>query len=169
MRKWVLVVLGATLLLGTASLTWAAEEAEDTHVFWTIGECWIALTVHGDVDLGTVTGVFSEGDTIEDTDYNRIQVKTNCMTWTLVVTREWTSAPVGYAGDELVDFYQWVVNQGGNPNHTIVMSTATNEGGTVATGEKPGEHWFDMGYRYVLDLDDIPGDYTVTLTYTVTS
>ena len=161
MRKSLLLLLGG-LLLGTAGF--AVEKSTD--VYWTIGDYWITLTVHDDVDLGTVPGPWEESEyIIEDTDGNEIRVRTNCLRWTLSVSREW-EPPVGYSGDGLRDFYTWVVDHGGDHSVAPGWDSPNNGEGAIAKG-KPGLHWFDMGYRYELDYDDIPGTYTVTLTYTV--
>jgi len=38
----------------------------------------------------------------------------------------------------------------------------------VAEGKGPGEVTLLMGYRYDLDLNDVPGQYQVLILYTVT-
>ena len=165
MRKSLLLLVGV-LLLGSVGL--AAQVQESTDVFWTIEGCWITLKVHDDVDLGSISGPWSEGDYTEDTDGNRIEILTNCSDWMLSLARDW-DPPSGYSGDGLADFYTWFVDNGGG-YHSIAdgWDKPNNGEGDIAKG-LPGLHWFEMGYRYVLDYDDIPGDYKVTLTYTVTT
>ena len=165
MRKSLLLLVGV-LLLGSVGL--AAQVQESTDVFWTIEGCWITLKVHDDVDLGTISGPWNEGDYIEDTERNRIEIRTNCSDWMLSLARDW-DPPSGYTGDGLTDFYTWFVDHSG-AYHSIASGwdSPNNGEGDIAKG-LPGLHRFDMGYRYVLDYDDIPGTYTVTLTYTVTA
>jgi len=165
MKKLLFLLLGG-LLLGTVGFATDVQQSAD--VYWNIDGCWIVLGVHGDVDLGTVSGPWDEGDYIQDTDGNRILVITNCHDWKLSVSRAW-DPPSGYSGDGLTDFYAWVVDDNG-ASHSVApgWDSPNNGEGDIAKG-LPGLHWFDMGYRYVLDYDDIPGTYTVTLTYTVTT
>ncbi|KUK26178.1 MAG: hypothetical protein XD60_1673 [Acetothermia bacterium 64_32] len=165
MRRFLPLLLGV-LVFGPAGI--AAEAQQSAEVFWSIEGCWITLEVHDDVDLGTVSGPWEPGEYIEDTDGNRIEIVTNCEDWVLEVSRDW-APPSGYSGDGLEDFYIWFVDHGGD-DHSIAngWDDPNNGEGDIAKG-LPGTHWFDMGYRYVLDYDDIPGTYTVTLTYTVTA
>lgn len=167
MRRLSSLLLGV-LLLGSVELAFGVQQS--THVSWTINGCWITLEVHGEVNLGTVSGPWNAGDYIEDTDGNRIEIKTNCSSWVLTLSsRDW-APPSGYPypGDGLADFYTRVVKDGGNHSIDDGWKVPNNGVGDIATGGR-GHHWFYMGYRYVLDYDDIPGNYTVTLTYTVTA
>lgn len=167
-------VLGVTVLLGLLIIggAWAASENGDTTVYWS-ASCWIKLSVHGDVDLGTIDAITFATGYLESTG-NEVVVQSNCVAgYTLKSEAIATTTPSSFAGDILADFYWWVDSYTGplliSVQNSETNFTALNVQETVASSSNPATHHFDMGYKYYIDTDDIHGDYSVTIRYTATS
>lgn len=163
----------ALLLVGVVFLgAWAADESGQTEVSWNVGNCWINLTVHGSVDLGTIT---APDQVLEDTDGNDVQVRSNCANGVeLQVKATGSTTPAGFEGDLLADFQWKVADVPSNPHVTNAQDTYTSFSAfdtlmTVAVSSKPATLTFGMAYKYTSDEQDIPGDYSITLEYTATS
>ena len=163
----------ALVLVGVAFLgTWAADKSGQTVVSWDVGSCWINLTVHGSVNLGTITPT---NPVLEDTDGNDVQVRSNCVNGVVLQVKATDSTtPVGFAGDLLADFQWKVADAPSNPNVTDIQDSYTSFSAfgtpmTVAVSSKPAMLTFGMGYKYTADEQDIPGAYSITLEYTATS
>ena len=168
-----MVMLLAVALLGLSGV-WAATATTsgETTVYWN-AVCWIGLAVHPDVNLGTIDASAFATGYLESTG-NAVTVHTNCVSgYTLESEAIATTTPTGFTGNILADFYWWVNGVTG-PNLDFVQNsetnfTALNTKELVARSLHPATHHFDMGYKYYIDTDDIPGNYSVTIRYTVTS
>jgi hypothetical protein len=142
-------------------------------VAWEIEGCWIALCVVPDfIYLGRTSPFFNPGDVLVDDDNNRISVITNCHTnIQLIADVQTTAYPPGFPGGKsalLSDFY--VMYQRWHHGSVLVSWTpASNLPVMIDTWSGPGAKHFNAGYKYVLDLNDIPGNYAVTIMYTATA
>jgi hypothetical protein len=158
--------------------TWgvgAIEESDDTVVFWRVRECWIKLSVHPDVDMGEAD--FSIGY-LESTG-NPVRVITNCPGWKLFVEATDTTSPPEFTGapdDDppgVLGDFNWRAGSctppAENAQPTYTTFPGLDERMGVASSGVPATSTCFMDYKYELDVYDIPGDYSVTLLYTVTS
>lgn len=162
------MVLLASLLLEPAL---AQEGTQDrANVSWVVAGCWLALQVHPEVNLGVASAeVFLTLGYLEDVTDNPIVIITNCANWELQASLSWTPPPDYPAeGDGLADFHWWVITGSGPGLLTYQGSPERAGDGQVAEGKGPGEVTLLMGYRYDLDLNDVPGQYQVLILYTVT-
>lgn len=170
-KNAVWIILVAVLMWG-ATFPASGQEAVEgkANIAWAVEGCWLVLNVHPEVNLGVASAeVFLTVGYLEDVEDNPIVVITNCADWELQTTLSWTPPPDYPAeGDGLADFHWWVVSATG-PGLLSYQGAPENAGnGQVAQGQGPGKVTLLMGYRYDLDLDDVPGQYQVLLVYTAT-
>jgi len=171
----VALLLVGVVFLGLGSDVWAehgggADKSGQTEVSWNVDNCWIKLTVHGSVDLGTIT---APDQVLESTSGNEVFVRTNCTRgYVLAVKATDALTPAGFAGNILADFAWKVAQVSGNVaeyQNTYTGFPGFGKEMKVGVAEKPGAAHFQMAYRYTSDDEDIPGDYSITLLYTATS
>jgi len=168
-RGWIwltVMLVGAWGLLVEA----AGEKQEAANIAWLVEGCWLVLNVHPEVDLGVASAeVFLTLGYLEDVTDNPIVIITNCADWELQASLSWTPPPTYPAdGDGLTDFHWWVISGSGPGLISYQGSEAHSGDGEVARGSGPGETLLLMGYRYDLDLNDVPGQYQVLILYTAT-
>ena len=166
-RRW---LLATAVLLALAIPAGAEERQEAANIAWLVEGCWLVLNVHPEVDLGVASAeVFLTLGYLEDVTDNPIVVITNCADWELQAELSWTPPPDYPAdGNGLADFHWWVISGSGPGLLSYQGSSAHSGGGEVARGSGPGETLLLMGYRYDLDLNDVPGEYQVLILYTAT-
>lgn len=161
-----LFVLWWVVLLG--SLVWG-QEVGTARVGWVVAECWVTLRGHAEVDLGMATSeVFLSPGYLEDAEGNELTVLTNCWNWVLTASLSWTP-PAGHreASTGPADFLWWVVEVVAGEVEGWQAEPRAGDG-WVATGRGPGVAVLSMGYRYNLDPQDVPGEYQLLITYTLT-
>jgi len=161
---------GVVLMLGLGLVAMGTEVNRSATVAWAVEGCWLALSVHPGVDLGVASAeVFLTIGYLEDVEDNPITVMTNCADWELTASITWTPPPdYPPEGDGLVDFHWWVISAEG-PGLIDYQGLRDFSGnGPVASGRGPGSVTLWMGYRYDLDLSDVPGQYEVLILYTAT-
>jgi|GEM_PF-4963538 len=154
---------------------------------WTLGSgggCWVDISGHGSIDLGSYSfgsGASSvmPGDTIDSTNVGngqkKIQVKTNCKdTLTTSVYPTNFSLPTGHpvTAETAIQDFAVTADQGdlssGYTNFSGIGSEAANTI-TVDSYSGPSTKNYVMDYQYTIDRNDVSGDYTVTLMYTVST
>jgi len=155
----------------------AQSEQGTTVVYWS-AVCWIRLNVHPDVNLGTIDATSFDVGYLEKGG-GPVSVRTNCKGYTLNAEATDVSFPTGFDGGIgdgtaaiLQDFYWKVATVTGNPYNvqdTYTNFTALNTPKLVGEADNPATHAFGMQYKYMIDIYDIPGDYSVTIRYTATA
>lgn len=137
----------------------------NTENYWTINGCWISINAHANVDMGQVSD-FSPGDILDNTG-NNVEVKSNCQGYTVDVEATQFSLPTGHpdaSGTAITDF----AIQGGDYT-SYQPFTGLNSSIEMATVSIPGKTDLSMDYQYTFDMNDVPGDYRVYLTYTAST
>jgi len=171
MRKPGRIVMWMLLVWLAAGVALAQEETQErANVSWVVAGCWLALQVHPEVNLGVASAeVFLTLGYLEDVTDNPIVIITTCADWALQASLTWAPPPDSPPeGDGLADFRWWVISGSGPGLLTYQGSPDVAGDGQVAEGKGPGEVTLLMGYRYDLDLNDVPGQYQVLILYTVT-
>ena len=168
MKRLIIVTL---LLVGVMLIGALAENGDSgkTAISWEVNGCWVRLTVHPDVYLGTFTG---PDQTLESTG-NELMLVTNCPNgYVLDVQATDAKTPPAFTGDILEDF-EWKVERAwGNVDEyqgDYTRFPGFNQRLKVGVADKPGEAHYSMAYRYTSDSEDVPGSYSITLVYTATS
>lgn len=176
-----LKILGVAALLGLliVGTVWG-DNPDSVVVSWSGGEsCWITMTVHADVFLGTITGV---GQVLPSTG-NTISINNNC-TNGISLTVEPTAVTDPYDttsdgvlpnGASVFDDFEWKASNAssgftiapGKDSYTTF--SGLNDDQDVGSSSNPANITVDIDYRYTSDINDVPGDYDVTLEYTATS
>jgi len=185
MRKFSLfrTMLVFGLVVGLVGLTVTVDtrgaENDNTAVSWNngnAGSCWIDFSAHSSVNL-TSSGVSAPypSGTLLDSTGNTMSVNSNCKNGVTVKVRtRGVSTPDGFSGDVLEDF-EWKANT--SSNQFTVDSGASSYGTfsstgpltTVGNSSNPAQFNFSISYQYLIDNQDIAGDYSVSLEYTVSS
>ncbi len=180
MRKLAVIVLSIALMsaLGVGLL----GETDNPVVSWSMnegGSCWITFTGHGDVDLGDATG---GSETLSSTG-NGLSIDNNCTSGiTLTVEPNAVSDPYETTSDgslpneaSVFDDFKWKAS---NAHAQFSIATGMDsyhpfddlsDEDTVGSTSNPASVNVDIDYQYVTDLNDVPGSYSVTLLYTVSS
>lgn len=181
-----IAVLGQQADSGTTEAYWTIQD----------GSCSVdTFSVHADVDLGS-TSSYAAGDVLDSipsgTSSNLIELETSCSDWHLELSRDdayddsSANAEDKIPGDGLSDFYQWVEDTnasseggyGGSQSITIDATKMDGEPSVDQTSDNPftsgqfvsgtaGSYDLAMGYKYILENDDVPGTYGVNVTYTL--
>ena len=170
----------ALLVLLVMGGTWALAESKSksTSVGWSMGSsCWITMTVHNAVDLGTPTG---EGQIVGSTG-NTITINNNCKGGIkLKVKADGVVDPYATTNDgdlpngaSVFDHFKWLVSSSssgftvetGKNIYTVFSGLNVEE--TVGASSNPAHLTVDIDYQYTTDVNDVPGAYNVTLLYTV--
>ncbi|MFQ5795516.1 MAG: hypothetical protein ACE5JP_10770 [Candidatus Bipolaricaulia bacterium] len=138
---------------------------------------WAQIAVHGAVALGTIddttayTGATPSGGgafgNLESLTNNVFVITNDPDGWVLQISVTGTSTPLGFTGDLLGDF-QWRET----PITAGTYAAATGLDllpATVDTTAAAGSAVYGFDYKYNIDINDIPGNYSVTVQYTVTT
>lgn len=151
-------------LVGSAALGQPASQP-NTENFWTVGGCWISINAHADVDMGSASN-FTPGDVLDDTG-NNVEVKSNCHGYSVDVEATQFSLPTNHPDAPDTAITDFAI-QGGD--YTSYQSfTGINSSIEMATISNPGKTDLTVDYQYTFDLNDVPGDYRVYLTYTAST
>lgn len=136
----------------------------------------LKLNQHSDtVDLGTH---WIPGDILSSTytngAQNEVRVITNCADgYTLTVEKQSVTTPAGFNSSVPEDFSVKVGDSthsaGDGPSSTLTTWKSLTSVRDIADDENAGNTTFFMDYQYETDIQDIPGSYSITLLYTVTS
>ncbi|MFQ5795517.1 MAG: hypothetical protein ACE5JP_10775 [Candidatus Bipolaricaulia bacterium] len=134
---------------------------------------WAQIAIHGAISLGIIDETIYSGATpggggsfqaLESTANNVFIITNDPDGWTLQIEMTAKTEPVGFTGDLLADF-QW--RGGDQAIYTSFAALSTPM--TVATTTSQGSQVYNIDYRYTGDTDDIPGNYSDTLQFTVTT
>ena len=157
---------------------------------WTLGSggsgggCWVDISGHGAIDLGSYSfgsGADSvmPGDTIDSTNVGngqkKIQVKTNCKdTLTTSVYPSNFSLPSGHpvTAETAIQDFAVTADQGDLSGGYTSFSGIGDEAANIITVDSytgPSTKNYVMDYQYEIDENDVSGDYTVSLIYTVST
>jgi hypothetical protein len=167
MRKLVVVLVVAALMSGISVAAFAAAPPTATqpvNVFWTVGR-WIRLSIpvaEHNVDLGYVDGAYDPVTGALHPIYRtglRVTVRTNIAAgFTLTAS----ATNIGAIAADLTRFD--II--GGD----LTAWTALDTMQTLLTRSSPGTvHVTNLGYRYRGTTADLPGSYTVRVTFTATA
>lgn len=166
MKRFFIVFLPAILMIALGVIV-NAESVDDTATIAFNVTPYLTLTVHAGVDLGTISSATS---VLESTD-NPVEVISS-VPYTLTVEVQNVTAPAGHPdvhGDYanfLKDFY---VKGGALATYTFFTKKGDAGKVTVADTSTGGDNTYQMSYKYEADVNDIPGAYSITLKYTVTT
>lgn len=173
-RRAILLIAGLALL---GAVGFGAQQS--TEVYWNVpGECWIILTVHDALYLGEFTG---PDQTLEGS--GAVTIRTNCVDGVvLTVTAGSVRDPYDVQDDGALpngasvfdDFFVWVWEDYTSPNFEIELADPTTFDGLedsleVGYTDNPASVTATMSYRYITDINDVPGQYAVGLIYTATA
>jgi len=179
----ILLVVG--LVVGSLSMSFAyvTEAANgNSQVTWNNGSsCRIIFNGLDSPELtdGTSEPPYESGKVLDSTE-NRMNVITNCPNGVSVDLQATSvSTPTGFpSGASLLDDFQWQISSAstGRPfsSFTVSMSgynsfSSLDSNNTVGSSGGPGVFQFSADYKYTIDNQDVPGNYSITLQYTVTS
>ena len=170
-----LLSLGAFAQVNT---TGEDEMSDSTIVYWTysgVVQCQVNLNVHGNVNLGEIETV----DTTMTSNTATVTTESNCP-YELTVNAIGASTPSGIANNNMIDdFALQLANWSGSISSADLTSwdswSQVNGGEKLVgswdgneTGDMSSASW-DMRYRYTTDPQDVNGDYSVELQYTVSN
>lgn len=162
--KTLLLFIFFVSLVGSTALGQPVHEP-NTENYWTVNGCWISLVAHPNVDMGQASD-FSPGDTLDDSG-NNVEAKSNCLGYSVDVEATQFSLPSAHPDDPNTAITDFAI-QGGD--YTSYQSfNGLNSSIEMATISSPGKTDLTMDYQYTFDINDVPGDYRVYLTYTATT
>lgn len=148
-------------------------EAEDTSQILWEAQKWIIFVGHKSVDLGVLdkskVSIDSKGHLhfkpLESLDNPLFVMSNSTRGWKVKLKVTSYSAPPYFKGDLLKDF-QWKI---GNGKYHSVSGLDKKETKVVEEKKGPLKKVYHVDYRYRPDIDDVEGEYKITLQYTVYS
>lgn len=159
-----------TLLLVISFLGYSAGDSSDAQVEWELVGCWVELNwIEGSTSyksLGTIDNYYP-GTEINSQSSHKLQAKTNCRGYSVDVKATQFDLPAGHLdvpGDALSDFSLHI-----DEWSEYKSFSEFEQGLNMIQNDTPGTSIFDIYYRYLIDEKDVSGDYTVYLTYTISS
>ncbi len=160
---------GSMLLIATIAVTVAVFiAAAGTTCDGRFGD-YTCLTVHSDVDLGTVNAsVYHDPTPTGDGQFVPIEADNNAVNVTRNgwLTLDWTLTVEIVATSPGVDLTRFYWRGGDQPSYTVfpgVQTPMTVVNGSNATGTDAET----IDYRYLPSAADLPGTYSITLRYQV--
>jgi len=144
-----------------------------TGLIWQ-AESWIVLAVHNSVNLGAIDQSLVEVDargnisfkSLKKTDNYLFVISNACRGWSLNVKATDITVPSGFSGNLLEDFNGYWREKGKEEK-----SRPGKKFGAVPINiDKtlgPGSHIYTIDYEYNVDADDIEGNYSIALVYSV--
>lgn len=176
-----MLVVGLVVgLVGFAFVADTRAANDNARASWSNGSegaCRIGFSGHADVNLtptGGESAPYSFGAVLENTG-NAMSVKNNCKDGVIVEVKVASvNTPSDFTGDVLTDF-EWKASSS-HPKFDLAGDAGTygvfQEVGTassVGSSSNPANFSFSTSYRYTIDSQDIGGNYSVNLKYTVSS
>ena len=176
-----MLVIGLVVgLAGSAFVVDTIAANDNTSASWnngSSGTCRIDFTAHAGVDLnptGGETAPYSFGTVLENTG-NTMSVNNNCKNGVAVEVKVASvTTPTDFDGNVLDDF-QWKASTS-HPKFELAANAGTygdftdiGTASSVGSSSNPASFSFSTSYRYTIDNQDIGGDYSVNLEYTVSS
>ena len=177
-----MLVIGLVVgLAGSAFVVDTIAANDNTSASWnngSAGTCRIDFTAHSGVDLnpsGGESAPYSFGTVLENTG-NTMSVNNNCKDGVAVEVKVASvTTPTGFSGDVLEDF-EWKASSNNSNKFELAENagtygvfTDTGTASSVGSSSNPASFSFSTSYRYTIDNQDIGGDYSVNLQYTVSS
>jgi hypothetical protein len=176
-------LLVAGLVVGLFGLSFAVDaqagQSNSPVVSWNNGSsCWITFNGHSDLDLSNGSSAPYSPNTVLDSSGNSMSVNNNCKDGVSVeVKATSTSTPDGFPNEaSVLDDFEWKVSTGNSPKFSLASGassystfSALNSATSVGSSSNPAQFSFSASYQYTIDNQDVAGDYSVTLQYTVSS
>jgi len=162
-----------TLRYILSTLNGAVRIAKVTGLIWR-AESWIVLAVHDSVNLGAIDQSLVQVDAKGNVSFKNLKMIDNPLFvisnasrgWSLDVKVADTTAPSGFSGDLLQDFsWHWRRENEKEKYRSGKKLAVVAINMDKASG--PASRIYTMDYEYNVDVDDIEGNYSITLVYSV--
>lgn len=182
MKKRIFLIL--ILIISLIALpTFAESDSQAVDVIWELEGCWISLEASPEHLIapsgGTAYTNWSVGQTIGGDTPHEVTIRTSCKGYDLSVKSTGFDIPTGHKSQLIgfsevpykdFEFYANVTGGGVSSqiqNYKAFDSLNTNE--QILMTNNARTTYTDMYYRYHLDNLDVAGQYTMNLTYTVST
>lgn len=174
-------ILALLLVLAVVVPVMAETENKNVEVEWNLAGCWISLNVSPYYRIappgGTTYNVWEPNQTITGENPHELEVKTSCKGYNVYVKTTGLTVPAGHKSewnpeDTYTDFDLKADVTTGNISSMIPDYESFNSLNTdkqILETEQARNTFTDMYYRYNIDENDVPGQYTMNLVYTVST
>ena len=171
MKKALILLVVSLFLLSPIAYSATEIASTNAEVSWKLVGCWAELNWKGGDNyakyLGTINN-YSYGTEITSQNDHNLQARTNCRGYTVDVEATAFDLPAGHleTPETAVERFGLTIDDWTNYKF---FTDGFNVEKNMVTSSNAGTTNFGILYKYITNISDVSGDYTVYLKYTMST